>query len=92
MLGFPPRASYSGRMTSRIDHTNCSHEATSKARQVCRDRRREALREAQQMYLDCDLTGTGWDNYYATVEMFAGLIGVALDEAYDIVENGPVVS
>lgn len=50
-----------------------------------------ALREAQQMFLDCDATGTGWDEYYATVELYAGLVRVTLDEAYDIVERGPVI-
>lgn len=76
---------------SRIDHTGCSHTATPAGRKGCRENRVRALREAQQMFLDCDATGTGWDEYYATVELYAGLVRVTLDEAYDIVERGPVI-
>lgn len=75
---------------SRIDHTGHPHAATAAGRKWCRENRVRALREAQQMFLDCDATGTGWDEYYPTVELYAGLVGVTVDEAYNIVERGPV--
>lgn len=76
-------------MTTRIDHTNCSHDATPAARKWCRDNRRDAIRQAQHAYLDCEEGKVESAEYYAIVELLSYTLGVSLDEAYEIVENGP---
>lgn len=82
-------------MTTRIDHTGCSHSATPKGRAYCRNLRREAIKAAQAQYnvvASVDQAERDqYDEYYALVENVAYHCGVELRQAYEIVENGPVL-
>lgn len=77
---------------NRIDHTDCGHGATPAERKRCRDARRKAISEAQRMF---EVLTPGdipaWDEYNATVQLLAYRLHVTLEEAYAIVEDGPVI-
>jgi hypothetical protein len=79
--------------TTRIDHTDCTHEATPKGRAWCRADRKRRIADCQARYLavEDEPNFEGQREYEATVELLAGYLGVELHEAYQIVENGPVV-
>jgi hypothetical protein len=82
--------------TTRIDHTNCSHDRNARGRAWCRETRRDAIKRAQAAYgalwtLETP-AGEMYDEYHALVEDVIFRLGVDRAEAYDIVENGPVVS
>ena len=53
----------------------------------------EKLRQAQQAYLNADLTRNpdDWDEYYAYVQDYAWAADISLDDAYRTVENGPML-
>lgn len=78
---------------TRFDHTNCTHPATPKGRAWCREARRSDIRKAQAAH------SLAWDTnatpeireYEATVDLFAMRWGMDLHDAYDLIENGPVV-
>lgn len=80
--------------TTRFDHTACTHVATAAARAKCRARRRADIMEAQAAFR------TAWDvnetheirEYEAIVDTFAFRWNMELAAAYDLIENGPVVS
>lgn len=80
-------------MTTRIDHTNCSHDRTAKGRAWCRNERNRALVNAQAAFLKASETNDieAIIEYRATVDQFAYVSGISLDEAYNQVENGPVL-
>lgn len=80
-------------MTNRIDHTNCSHSATPAGRKWCREMRKDAIRQAQKAYMKCQESGNHDDfsEYYALVDHVGFLLGLDHDDAYDLVERGPVV-
>ena len=79
--------------TTRFDHTACRHTATPAGRKACRARRTADIREAQ------DLFKKAWDTnatpeireYEATVDTFAFRWNMTMADAFDLIENGPVV-
>ncbi len=81
--------------TARINHTDCSHDATPRGRAWCRKMRTDAIKTAQAAYLDLctrdENTAAAFDNYYALVHDVSFRLGVELRDAYEIVENGPLV-
>jgi hypothetical protein len=83
-------------MTTRSDHTDCSHDATPKGRAWCRNMRNQAIKKAQQAYTALWTVETpdqgAYDEYYALVDDVAYRLGVEVREAYTIVEDGPVAN
>lgn len=79
--------------TNRFDHTDCSHDTTPAGRKLCRSTRRRAIRDAQAMYMAvmADPNFEGQNDYEATVDIFAMRYGMALRDAYTLIENGPCV-
>lgn len=76
-----------------MTHTACTHDATPAARRRCRARRRSDLIAAQAAFQ------TAWDvndthairEYEAMVDTFAYVWNMDLADAYELIENGPVV-
>ena len=78
---------------TRIDHTGHDHSNTTAARTSCRTRRNTRIREAQNMFMVLppgDIPA--WDEYNATVELLGYALGVSHEEAYVIVEDGPIIT
>jgi len=80
-------------MTNRMDHTNCTHDATAAGRRYCRADRKMAIKCLQAAYM---AAAVGNDSelireYEARVEIFSTNWGIELREAYKIVENGPIL-
>lgn len=78
-------------MTNRMDHTDCSHEATTRARTSCRTGRRDVLRAAQRGFMDADIEAITWDAYRELVCTVALRFNIEVRDAYELIENGPVV-
>lgn len=84
-------------MTNRMDHTDCSHDATPAGRKVCRADRRLDIMDAQARYVKIQGQPVGHDNfeeireYEATIDLFSMRWGMDLHAAYDLIERGPVV-
>lgn len=80
-------------MTTRIDHTDCSHDSTPKARAWCRADRVRRIKECQTRYLEvaADPNFSGQSEYEAMIDLLAGFLGMELRATYDLVENGPVL-
>lgn len=76
-----------------MTHTDCTHETTPAARRRCRAARRSDVMAAQAAYrVACDVNETHEiREYEATVDLFAGRWGMPLADAYELIENGPVV-
>lgn len=83
--------------TTRFSHTDCTHAATPAGRRYCRDSRRDQIRDAQKRYSDlADMPRTDDEifalrEYEATVDLFSMRWGMALRDAYELIENGPVI-
>lgn len=80
-------------MTTRLDHTACSHDRTPVARKACRARRRTDIKKLQAEYMIVADSPDfhGQSEYEAGVEIFAMIWGMDLRDAYDLIENGLVV-
>lgn len=80
---------------TRINHTDCSHDSTARGRAWCRDNRRNVVRAAQAAYMTLWTVQTpshdDYDTYYALVDDVRYCLGGTLREAYELVENGPVL-
>lgn len=50
------------------------------------------LKDAQARYMEHEAGLGEASEYYAVVENLAFHFGISLDEAYELVENGPVVA
>ncbi len=74
-----------------INHASCGHATTPAARRVCRSNRNGMLKDAQARYMEHEAGLGEAGDYYATVETLAFHFGISLDEAYELVENGPAV-
>jgi len=85
-------------MTTRLDHTTCSHDRTPAARGRCRKLRLAQIKACQQEYMKiADMTGATDDEvfaireYEAGIDIFAVNWGMDLADAYALIERGPVV-
>lgn len=82
--------------TTRIAHTNCTHDSTPRGRAWCRGVRKDAIRRAQAAYTALWAVqapaGEAYDEYHALVSDVAFQLEITTDAAYEIVENGPVVT
>lgn len=78
---------------TRIDHTNCLHPRGAFERKHCRADRQAAIKACQVRYMEVadDLNFAGQREYEAMVELLSYRLGVDLLDAYQIVENGPVM-
>lgn len=82
-------------MTNRMDHTNCTHEATPKGRAWCRNAYRAAIKGLQAEYMAVasidQADAQAIREYEAGVDLFSGRWGIDFHEAFNIIENGPVI-
>jgi hypothetical protein len=78
-------------MTNRMDHTGCTHAATPAARKVCRADRRNQVKNLQRAYMDVDAGTFAIAEYEAMVDLFSMRWGMDLRDAYQLIEEGPVV-
>lgn len=81
---------------TRIDHTNCRHVRTPKARAACRadlaaGGRNARIAELQRAYMKAEEAGMPYAEYEAMVDIFAMDFGMNLQDAYELIENGPVL-
>jgi len=78
---------------TRLDHTNCGHALTPAARKRCRDWRNDRIRAAQKAFMAAaeDNDSHLIREYEAMVDLFAGQVGMDLHDAFDLIENGPVI-
>jgi hypothetical protein len=83
-------------MTNRIDHTNCRHVRTPKARAACRadlaaGGRNRRIAELQRAYMQADAAELPWAEYEAMVDIFSMDFGIKFQDAFELIENGPVI-
>jgi hypothetical protein len=81
---------------TNFDHTNCYHVRTPKARKACRaDRatggRNARIAELQRAYVKADAAELPYAEYEAMVDIFAGDFGMKLQDAFELIEEGPVI-
>jgi hypothetical protein len=80
-------------MTNRMDHTDCLHPSTAAGRRYCREDRKMAIKGLQAAYTEMEESDD--DNlrreYEARVDIFSVNWGMPLADAYNLIENGPVV-
>lgn len=78
---------------TRFDHTNCRHDATPAARGRCRAARRADIMKAQAAFRLAFDTNASPEirEYEATVDNFAYRWNMTMADAFDLIENGPVV-
>ncbi len=75
----------------KINHSSCGHASTPAARRNCRSVRNDMLKATQAAYMDWEMARVDSSGEYdAMVENLAFHFGILLDEAYELVENGPV--
>lgn len=77
-------------MAHRMDHTRCSHTATTSARSACRRHWLSALRTAQDAYGPTQSTYAGsveWDAYDNAILTFALIANIDVSAAYRFVEE-----
>lgn len=75
----------------KINHSSCNHDSTPAARRNCRARRNDMLKATQAAFMDYEMHRVeDGSEYFAMVETLAFHFGISLDEAYELVENGPV--
>lgn len=79
--------------TTRLSHTDCPHGSTPADRRACRNSRNAQIKAAQRMYMEVaeDPNLAGQREYEATVDLFAMRWRMDLADAYQLIENGPVV-
>ena len=83
---------------TRIDHTNCRQVRTPKARAACRADRAAGGRgrnlriwALQAAYMHAEAGNMPYADYEAMVDLFAGEFGIKLQDAFELIENGPVI-
>lgn len=79
--------------TTRFDHTTCLHPATAAGRRYCRADRKMAIKGLQAAYMEMEISDDTElrREYEARVDIFSQNWGIALRDAYNLIENGPVV-
>lgn len=80
-------------MTNQMDHTTCLHPSTPTGRRYCRADRKMAIKGLQAAYME--MAQSDDDNlrreYEARVDIFSQNWAMPLADAYQLIENGPVV-
>ena len=74
-----------------MTHTTCSHDRTPAARKACRAARRDAIKRCQVAYAGAENGTLEIAEYEAMIDLLSGKLGVALADAYLIVEEGPIL-
>jgi hypothetical protein len=79
--------------TTRFDHTNCLHPSTPAGRRFCRLDLKMAIKGLQVAYLEMEASDDAEvrREYEARVDIFSQNWGMPLRDAYNLIENGPVV-
>lgn len=78
---------------NNFSHTDCNHPATPASRRRCRAARAADIRNAQALFMKAyEVNETPEiQEYEASVSLFAYRWNMTLNDAFDLIEKGPVV-